>query len=118
MDVWTDKELVDAISGDPKSIMCWACGANIDAGDNYCRRCGKGQGGCVRWYYKHWGVLVLTLAMGPFALYFVWRSPVLSRNAKWTYTALISLFTWYVAGVFYNFWLFFQAMLGGMQLPY
>ena len=101
-----------------RSCACWTCGAGIDAGDNYCRKRGKGQGSSVHWYYKHWGAVVLTLALGPFSLYFVWRSPVLSRNAKLVYTAVIALFTWYAAKVFYGFWQFYLGMLGGMQLPY
>ena len=101
-----------------ETLVCWSCGARIDQGDNYCRKCGIGLGSSVHWYYKHWGAVLLTLAMGPFSLYFVWRSPVLSRNAKWIYTGLISLVTWYAVSAFYNFWLFFQGMLSGMQVPY
>ncbi len=100
------------------SCVCWACGTGLDVGDNYCRKCGKGQGGSIHWYYKHWGAAVLTLALGPFSLFFVWRSPVLSRNAKWAYTAVIALLTWYAARAFYGFWRFYQDMLSGMQLPY
>ncbi len=103
---------------DPNPYACWACGAHIAADDNYCRKCGKGQGGFVSWYYKHWGAILLTLALGPFSLYFVWRSPILPRKAKWIYTVLISLITWYVAEKLYHFWLFFQGMLDGMRFLY
>ena len=96
--------------------VCWACGERISDEDNYCRKCGKGQGAFVDWYYRHWGMLVLIFCAGPFALYFVWRSPALSRNAKWIYTGLISLFTWYMANMFYGIWTFFQTALGGMAL--
>ncbi|MFA6434723.1 MAG: zinc ribbon domain-containing protein [Elusimicrobiales bacterium] len=95
---------------------CWSCGAHIPAEDNYCRRCGKGQGPFVDWYYKHWGVVLMLLGAGPFALYFVWRSPVLSRNAKRLYTAAIALFTWYIANAIYNIWTYFHLLFGGMGL--
>ena len=100
---------------EPRPYVCWSCRADISVGDNYCRKCGKGQGRFVHWYYKHFGIVFLTLCAGPVSLYFVWRSPVLSRNAKRIYTGLIALATWYVLIAFYRFWTFFQATIGGMQ---
>ena len=97
-----------------RPYACWSCGVHISADDNYCRKCGKGQGPFVDWYYKHWGLVLLTLGCGPFVLYFIWRSPVISRNAKWIYTAVIFLLTWYMISAFYHIWMFFQTMLGGM----
>lgn len=100
------------------SGACWACGAGLDAGDNYCGKCGRGQGRYLHWYYKHWGAVVLTLALGPFSLFFVWRSPILSRTAKWAYTAVIAPLTWYAARTFYGFWRLYLDMLNGMPLPH
>lgn len=79
------------------AAACWSCTRALDAADRYCRHCGKGQAGHVPYYYKHAGILLLTLcALGPFALYLVWRSPVLSRPARWVYTGLIAAFTWWL----------------------
>ncbi|MBU2529609.1 MAG: hypothetical protein KKD35_01110 [Elusimicrobia bacterium] len=97
--------------------ICWACKTQIDAMDNFCRRCGKGQGKLTPWYYSHWGVIVLTFALGPFSLYFIWKSPIISQSAKWVYTAIISIITWYLALAIYNIWIFVQQFMG-QPLPY
>lgn len=94
---------------------CWACGARIDQADRYCRFCGRGQAAYVPWQYKHWGVVVLTLLAGPFSLFFLWRSPVISRNGKFAYTAAISLLTLYFIDRLHRLWVFYQAALSGMQ---
>lgn len=79
-----------------QAVPCWACGKEIDLSDSYCRHCGKGLGQHVPFYYSHFGIIVLTLcALGPLTLWFVWRSPLLSRMAKWVYTVLICAFTWW-----------------------
>ena len=102
---------------EPVTGPCWSCGAVISRGDNYCKKCGKGQGTYVPWQYKHRGVIILTLfGLGPFSLFFVWRSPVLSRNAKLAYTGFILLFTWYAVNSFYKAWTVFQSVLGGTQV--
>ena len=91
-----------------KPLVCRACKFPIGAEDNFCRKCGKGRGKLVSWYYTHWGVIILTFALGPFSLYFIWRSPLISRNAKWVYTAIISIITWYIMVGIYHVWVFFQ----------
>jgi hypothetical protein len=106
-----------AIPGAGKTAPCWGCGNNIDAADAYCRFCGRGQGSRVPWQYKHWGVIVITLlGLGPFSLFYLWRSPVISRGAKLAYSAAILLATWYVVDRLYALWTFTQQMLGGAQL--
>jgi hypothetical protein len=62
---------------------CWACGGVIDSQDSYCRHCSKGQGSHVPWQYKHWGVIAMFFVVGPFVIPSVWRSPVISKRAKW-----------------------------------
>ena len=110
-------ETQDNLSGGAASRPCWSCGAGIGGGDNYCKKCGKGQGNHVPWQYKHWGVIAITLlGLGPFSLIYVWRSPVISRNAKIAYTGAISLMTWFVVNSLYKLWTAFQSVLGGAQL--
>ena len=81
---------------------CWSCDRPIDPQDAYCRYCGQGQGAFLSWYYRPlWiGVLALT-ALGPFALPLVWRTPRLSRTAKWIASAVVVTFfgylTWQLA---------------------
>jgi hypothetical protein len=83
---------------DPKEGgVCWHCRKPAAAEDNFCRFCGKDV---VKfpWYYQHWGIIVLTFfALGPFSLILVWRSPVLSRTARWVYTALGIYITYVMA---------------------
>jgi len=104
---------------DPSKIPlpkpCWACGRVIDPQDHYCRHCGKGQADYVPWYYSHWGVCLLILGLGPFALYFVWRSPRMSQQAKYTYTAVIMIITWWLISVMYKIWAFYQTFMGSVQ---
>lgn len=102
----------------PLPVPCWACGAMIAGEDRYCRCCGRGQGGYVTWQYKHWGVIAITLLAGPLSLVFLWRSPVISRNAKFAYTAVIALLTLFVLDRFNRLWVMYQAALGGIGQSY
>ncbi len=102
----------------PAVLNCWGCGAALDSGDNYCRNCGRGQGKNIPWYYGHFGIVVLTVAvMGPLSLIFVWRSPLLSRAAKAVYTAAITIFTWYVVVTLQKLWQAANSLLSG-ALPF
>jgi hypothetical protein len=61
---------------------------------------------------------VLTLfAVGPFSLFFAWRSPLLSRRSKWAYTAVIAAVTWYLAIKVYALWLMLSAFFAPMMNP-
>lgn len=82
---------------------CWSCGKLIDKVDRYCRGCGNGQGGHVPWYYRHWGIILATgLGLGPFGIWLAWRSPLISKTAKWIYTALILVAAWYACLSLYH----------------
>jgi|SRR3989339_2204938 len=79
-------------------ISCWNCSAGISPTDNYCRYCGKGQGEFTPWHFKIWGIIFLTVAaLGPFSLYFLWKSPAISKQSKIICAILILAFTWYIA---------------------
>ena len=105
------------LAGEPAPRPCWSCGAVIGGADAYCKKCGKGQDSNVPWQYKHWGIVAITLlGLGPFSLIYVWRSPVLSRNARLAYTGAIVLLTWFVINTLYGLWSAFQSMLGGAQV--
>ena len=109
--------LMDLDNPSDNEIQCWVCGARISPEDHYCRVCGKGQGSFVPWYYKHWGIFVLTFfGLGPFTLFYVWKSPVISKEAKWAYAISISLITWYIVSVFYKLWSGLQNLMGGVSL--
>jgi len=95
---------------------CWSCRAQIDAADNYCRRCGAGQGKHAPWYYKHWGIILITLlGLGPFSLILVWRSPVMWKRTKWIYTVAIILGTWFMTWRVYQGWLVLKPMLDSLS---
>jgi hypothetical protein len=107
----------DELPAAPPQRPCWACGAVIDAPDNYCRICGKGQGDRLPWKYKPWGIIASTLVgLGPFSLFYLWRSPVISRGAKLVYTAAILLFTYLVFDQLSRLWSLFQTSLGTMPV--
>ena len=85
-------------------MICWKCQKDIDNQDNYCKYCGAGQGKYIPIYYRHFGIIFLFFLIGPFNLYFVWRSPILKKTAKWLYTAIfLSLTIW----VCYRFYVLF-----------
>jgi len=95
--------------------LCWNCRRPAAAEDNFCRFCGKSLTG-FPWYYQHWGIILLSLlALGPFGLVLVWRSPVLSRAAQWAYTAVILLLTYRLVIICYRAWLLISGLLGGMM---
>jgi len=107
-----------AVSPVPLPKSCWSCAAPVGPEDHYCRNCGRGQGAYIPWQYKHWGIIVITLfGLGPFSLFFLWRSPVISKSAKFVYTAVISLATFYVLGRLQALLTYYQTILGGAQ-PY
>jgi hypothetical protein len=91
---------------DPKEGgVCWNCRKPVAAEDHYCRFCGKDLVS-FPWYYQHWGILVLTFfALGPFSLVLVWRSPAISRTARWIYTALAMFLTYELALGCYHIYL-------------
>ncbi|MGB2578324.1 hypothetical protein AAIR98_000243 [Elusimicrobium simillimum] len=97
---------MDNIPGQPPlaaaTKTCWKCSSAIDAQDNYCKYCGAGQGNHVAWYYQQWGIILLIFLIGPFALYSVIKSPVLSKKAKWGYAIAVAVFTFYIGFEIYR----------------
>jgi hypothetical protein len=83
---------------DPSPTQCWSCGARLDADDRYCRRCGEGQGDFLSWYYRPLWIVALALtALGPFVLPLIWKTPRLDRTGKWLASAIVIMFTVYIA---------------------
>ncbi len=108
------KRLLAAVSpAGPAVVECWHCRRKIHDIDNYCRHCGKGQGSHIPWSYKPLGIVVMTLCLGPFALWYVWRSPALGRGTKWIFTGAITAITVYLAIAFYKFYTIAMSMLFG-----
>jgi len=74
--------------------VCWKCKSMVDESAAFCNECGQDLSGRVRWYYRPAWIAALTLTvLGPFSIYLVWRSPVLSTAGRWLYTFLILFFT-------------------------
>jgi len=82
---------------------CWKCKRPIDDSDRYCRWCGMGQGSRMPWYYQHWGIILVMLMVGPFALINVFLSPLIVKKSKIVYTIIILLFTALLVWQFYKF---------------
>lgn len=79
-------------------MKCWNCKKEIDSPDHYCRYCGKGQGKYVPYYYNPIGIWIMFLCLGPFAVFFVYRSPVLSKKKKFIISAImLSLGIWLIS---------------------
>jgi len=100
---------------DPKAGgLCWNCRKPAAGEDNFCRFCGKSLAG-FPWYYQQWGIILLTLlALGPFSLVLVWRSPVLSRATRWLYTVAILGLSYYLCVQSYHAWLALKSALSSM----
>lgn len=74
-------------------MICWKCKSDIGDIDNYCKYCGAGQGEHIPLYYRHLGIILLFFIIGPFNLFFVWRSPALKKTAKIVYTVIFLFLT-------------------------
>ncbi len=78
----------------PLKKACRKCLRLVGEGDNYCPHCGARLGGGDGWYYRPFWILVLSLAvLGPFGLFFVWKSPHMGRTAKWVMAAVILVYS-------------------------
>lgn len=74
-------------------IQCWHCSGSIEAGDAYCRFCGKGQGQSVPFRYTHAGMIVFSLLIGPLTLPFIWKSPKIGTRGRIGYLMMNLLIT-------------------------
>lgn len=93
-------------------MTCWSCGATIDDQDNFCRRCGMGQGSHLPYYYKPFAIVLLTIfALGPFALPLVWKTPRWKKNGKLIASALVLLYTAWLVWTVYRWTAMAQSLL-------
>lgn len=94
--------------------VCWSCRKPADPQDNFCRFCGKDLRS-FPWYYQHWGIILLTfVALGPASIVLVWRSPVLSRPARWVYTIALAVLAYWVGLRFYQAWQTFKLLVNNL----
>lgn len=49
-----------------------------------------GQGSHIAWYYKMWGVWILLFIIGPFCLWFLYKSPTKNKKVKIINAVLIT----------------------------
>jgi hypothetical protein len=77
------------------SVTCWHCSKPIEANDAYCRYCGKGQGRYLPFRFTHYGIIVLTFLVGPFAIPFILKSPAIGAKSRIGYLALNLLITFF-----------------------
>ncbi len=93
----------------PTPATCAGCGAFVPAHAAYCSQCGRPMhptdapaGRKPKWYYNQWLILFLLtpVALGPFALPLLWKSPRFTPAAKLVLTLLTlvwtAAFVWYV----------------------
>jgi hypothetical protein len=73
---------------------CAGCWKLIDAGDSFCKFCGRRQVRKDAWFYHPVWILVLALfVLGPFALPLVWLSPKSSPAVKIALTLIIVVYS-------------------------
>lgn len=51
----------------------------------------------VKWRYTKWGVLIILGTIGPFGLYFLWKSPEFNLFWKWALTLMTLALTLFLA---------------------
>jgi hypothetical protein len=73
---------------------CMACGTALTSTDAACPRCGWSRPlpprSAARWYHNVWFVLLMIspVALGPFGLPLLWKTPRLGRGAKTIWTLI------------------------------
>jgi len=89
-------------SSPPAQVRCFGCAELIDARYEFCPHCGRSQGAHEAWYYHPVWILFLALvAIGPFALFLVWKSQKMTRTAKAVMAAVILVYTGFCVYYFY-----------------
>jgi len=83
-------------------IKCWHCSGTIEAGDAYCRYCGKGQGQSVPFRYTRAGMIVFSLLIGPLTLPFIWKSPTIGRKVRIAYIMMNLLITFFMLSLVFG----------------
>lgn len=83
--------------------FCRKCKKEIGTGDEFCRHCAARQrvnksGGL---FFSHSGIWVMFLLAGPLNLWFIWKSPILSRAWKIFYTFFFTFLTIAICWVIY-----------------
>ena len=88
---------------DNNTVFCRKCKKQIEANDEFCRYCAarqyKEKGGGL--FFSHSGIWVMFLLAGPLNLWFIWKSPALSRAWKIGYTLFFTFLTIAVCWVIY-----------------
>lgn len=83
-------------------VACRKCGRFVEVSDTFCPHCGARKDKGKAWYYHPVWILILALvALGPFALFLVWKSSRMRPAAKvlmavfiLAYTGLCAYFTY------------------------
>lgn len=90
-------------AGIAPDVLCRKCGKSVDAASTFCPHCGTRQAEGQAWYYHPVWILVLAfVALGPIALFFVWKSRMMSRAGKVFMAVLILAYTGYCTYFLYK----------------
>ena len=76
-------------------IICRRCRAPVEETDNYCRVCGRSLKPGRGFLFSHAGIILMILILGPFAIPCVWMSKIISLTAKWIYTVILAIISYY-----------------------
>jgi hypothetical protein len=117
-----------------EGIICRRCSALLDAGDNYCRRCGAATAGepvlaqvagpaaapPAPGWSENPGLIVamLFLVLGPIALPMLWRSRQITLAWKIVLTVLVLALTGVIVGLIWRLYYVSLAPLRQLLAPH
>lgn len=78
---------------------CPFCAEEIQDEAIKCKHCGEFLKNIKKWYYESWGMIFLFIAIGPFALWFVWKNPDLAHQKKVIITVVVCVLTYFIGEV-------------------